>query len=126
MTTSTENDNPAETSVERRQEAVAEAEEILRDLPQMKPAAAFTQRDKGSLTKLANRMRSHVSDDGVIDVEDPETVDAAMDFFADLDDFFAGLAHDEQAYRAWFASILKDSETALGALLARYQEQLGE
>lgn len=128
--TTIENETPDETTaasaVELRQEAIAEADEILRDLPAMKPAAAFTQRDKGTLTKLANRMRAYVGDDGVIDVEDQDTVEAAMDFFADLDDFFAGLARDEQAYRAWFASVLKNSETALGALLARYQEQLGE
>lgn len=116
----------AKSKTAERQELIAEADELLRDLPPLRPAAAFSQRDKGTLTKLANRMRAHVDENGVFDMDADGTVDAAMDFFADLDDFFRSLARDEDAYRAWFASVLKDSEAALGALLARYQGELGE
>ena len=126
MSETTKKNTTKKSTVEQRQEILAEAEELLADLPEMKPAAMFTQRDKSSLVKIASRMAPHIDKSGVIRTEDTAAVDAVMDALSDADEFFQSLASDPEAYRAWFSTIRKNSELALGSLLARYQRELGE
>ncbi len=111
-------------TAEKREEELSE-KEILAGVPALKPASAFRQRDKSNLTKLAVRLRGFTNEDGEVNTDDDDALEALLDFLADADDFFEAIAADRETYVSWSTG-LKDSEQVLSTLVGKYQRELGE
>ncbi|MFD5599177.1 hypothetical protein ACFWHR_03875 [Leucobacter sp. NPDC058333] len=108
-----------------KHDALLAEQELLSSVPRLKPAAAFRQRDKSNLNKLAVQLMDFVDDEGNVDTTDAAAASALFDFLADADDFFETIAADHDEYIAWSTG-LRDSEEIFGALVGKYQRELGE
>lgn len=110
---------------QKKQDEANELAELLKDVPELKPAAKFRQRERSRLLGISVALEPYIQDDGTVALDDPETKRAFLNYLADADEFFESIAVDRDAYIAWSEG-LKNSEQVYGALLAEYQGALGE
>lgn len=115
----------ANSKTQSKQDERQALEELTKNVPALKPASQFRQRERSKLLGIAVRLEPFIQEDGTVSLEDNGAKLAMLEYVADADEFFESIAIDRDAYVAWSTG-LKDSERVFGALLATYQEALGE
>ncbi|MFD5864355.1 hypothetical protein ACFWGP_05350 [Agromyces sp. NPDC127015] len=107
-------------------EAELANEELLVDMPTLKPPHQLRIREKNRVYKLLFSS-GFISDTGDITITDDKSVleqlPSMLDMAADVDDFAESIAVDKQAYAAWSEG--KDFDVFF-AILNRYASAVGE
>lgn len=108
-----------------KQDEVLEVEDLLKDVPDLKPAERFRQRERSRILGLSLKLEPYLNGAGEVDLSNNDAARAMLDYLADADEFFESIAVDPDAYVAWSEG-LSNSEQVFTALLNKYQVRLGE
>ena len=113
----------APTAAEER-EAAASDDELLADMPALRPAHQLRVRHRNRILRIALKFMPFMPEGGEfeIDIKNPKTADL-LDIFGEVDDFAESIAEDPDAYATWAQGA---SYEQFSAILSRYSRAVGE